>query len=430
MKNLLKISLATLLLAGVVSCGHDDDGVTVIPVVTVVPDGGAIAGGPFDFSVGDGEEDKIADGSITINGAIGAKFAWVVTDADGKTILGIADDYTGPNFETAGVGNCLLWYLAYNGELEGAAVDGLVANLKGDFDLSNSIAINRTQAPNIVGLAQGNANFSLLVEAVTRPAFGTEYTDLLSSDGPLTVFAPTNDAFVALLTELGVNSLGDIDDDTLKSVLNLHVIADAKVKSTDLPTEQTTTKVAGGFVKINGTEITDGRGRVANVVGADNFATNGVVHAIDKVLLPADMNIVMIAQNNPAFSSLVTAITRPSFGTTFIDILTGDGPLTVFAPTNDAFEALLAELGLDSLADVDDVTLEAVLKLHVIAGAEITSLDLPTSATEIETAGGMVTINGTVITDANGRESNVIIADVDASNGVIHAIDKVILPKL
>lgn len=282
--------------------------------------------------------------------------------------------------------------------------------------------------PNIVQLASANSNFTNLVKALTRPSLGTQYTDLLTSKGPLTVFAPTDDAFAALLTELGANSLDDIDDDTLKAVLNLHVISGANIKSTDLPKELTTTKVAGGFVKIDGTTITDGRGRISNVVGADNNASNGIVHAIDKVLLPADKDIVAIAQNNQDFTSLVAAVTRPSFGSTFTDILTAEGPLTVFAPTNSAFEALLTELGLASLADVPDATLEAVLKLHVIADSEITSLDLPTTTTDVTTAGGTISVNGTAITDARGRVANVVIADVDASNGVVHAIDKVILP--
>lgn len=144
-----------------------------------------------------------------------------------------------------------------------------------------------TPAPkNIVQIAQSDENFSILVQAVVRAGL----VDALSAEGPLTVFAPTNAAFAALLDELDADSLDDIDDETLISVLKYHVVS-GKVLAGDLSDEQEVAPILGGeeFFTIDltgGTKIVDANDRVANITTTDIEASNGVIHVIDKVILP------------------------------------------------------------------------------------------------------------------------------------------------
>jgi transforming growth factor-beta-induced protein len=169
----------------------------------------------------------------------------------------------------------------------------------------------------------------------------------------------------------------------------------------------------------------------AVVTTADIDADNGVVHVIDKVLLVP--NVVDAALANPNFSILVAALTDERLtDIDFVTILKGDGPFTVFAPTNAAFEALLASNeDWNGLADIPAATLEAVLKYHVIAGDNVTASEITDGLTPTTFEGSTFTINttdGVVITDKGGNESTVQIADVQTSNGVIHAISRVLLP--
>jgi len=137
--------------------------------------------------------------------------------------------------------------------------------------------------------------------------------------------------------------------------------------------------------------------------------------------------IVDVAAGNPDFSTLVEAVTAAELAET----LSGDGPFTVFAPTNDAFAALPEGTLDELLLPENQETLAAVLTYHVV-GAEVMSSDL-TDGQEVETVQGEtltvgVSDAGVTITDAGGNTVNVVLADVDASNGVIHAIDGVLLP--
>ncbi len=139
---------------------------------------------------------------------------------------------------------------------------------------------------NIVQLAQGNANLSILVQAVVRAGLD----DDLSGTGPFTVFAPTDAAFAALLVELDAASLADIDDATLLAVLKYHVVS-GKVLSTSLTDGQVVAPILGDgntfeIDLTGGAKIKDGAGRTSNITATDIEASNGVVHVIDKVLLP------------------------------------------------------------------------------------------------------------------------------------------------
>jgi uncharacterized surface protein with fasciclin (FAS1) repeats len=246
------------------------------------------------------------------------------------------------------------------------------------------------------------------------------------------VLAPTNAAFNTLLNDLGATSLNDIPVDVLRNILLNHVIS-GDVRSGALTTGYVSTLATGpgnnpislyvdvtSGVKFNGT---------ATVTTADLIGTNGVVHVIDQVLtIPT---VVNTALNNPNFSILVAALTRGDLGVDYVSLLSGDGPFTVFAPTNDAFVALLTELGAASLNDIPANTLNAVLQYHVVSGANVRSTQLTEGQNVTTYQGGDFTVSlagGAKITDGQGRVSNIIAVDVQAGNGVVHAIDKVILP--
>ena len=278
----------------------------------------------------------------------------------------------------------------------------------------------------VVQVAQADGRLSTLVDAVVAADLATT----LSGSGPFTVFAPTNDAFAALLTELGITKAQLLADKALlTSVLTYHVLP-ARVARAQVPAGKAITTVQGGVFKVDvvGTAlvVTDGRNRQATITATDVPASNGVIHVIDEVLLPADKTIVQTAQALPGFSLLVQAVAAANLATP----LSATGPLTVFAPTDAAFADLLAELGVTQqqlLADIPLLT--KVLTYHVVPG-RVLKADVPV-ATPITTlqGEGFSVSNALVITDQRMRDANVVATDVLASNGVIHAIDRVILPR-
>ena len=274
----------------------------------------------------------------------------------------------------------------------------------------------------IAQIAAGDEQFSTLVSALERVGL----VSVLDNPGNFTVFAPTNAAFQAL----GVD-LSTLSDEALTEILLYHVLG-GKVASTDLQTGQTyaTTaaetgpgntqlsilieKNASGNVTINGS---------AKVTAADVEATNGVIHIVDGVLLPLD--VVGHASANSNFTQLVGALGAANGD--LVSTLQGDGPWTVFAPLNSAFETIagtVATLSADQIA--------SVLTYHVVAGANVVSSDLTDGMTVKTVQGEEFTVNidgsNVTITDANGNSANVVLTDVQATNGVIHVLDAVIIP--
>lgn len=278
---------------------------------------------------------------------------------------------------------------------------------------------------NVVEVAQRDSRFSILVEAVQAAGL----VDALSGSSQVTVFAPTNDAFTALLAELGVSKDQLISNKALLlTVLQYHVLS-GRVPSSAVPLGKAVKPVGGGFFKIDkaGTNlvVTDGRNRTSKISQADVEASNGVIHVVDRVLLPADKNIVQTAIANPDFSVLVEAVTAAGL----VDTLSAPGPFTVFAPTNVAFSALLAELGLTKAQLLENkALLTKVLTYHVVSGLALKA-EVPLN-TPIKTVEGESFTVGTdlAITDQRDRRANIVSTDVLASNGVIHVVDKVILP--
>ena len=277
----------------------------------------------------------------------------------------------------------------------------------------------------IVDVAKGDPRLSILVEAVTA----ADLADTLSAAGPYTVFAPTNDAFAALLAELGVTKDQLLaNKPLLTAVLKYHVLA-GRVPAAQVPLGKAITPLEGGIFKIDQVDgalrTTDGRNRSGRIVQTDVEASNGVIHVIDKVLLPADKSLVQTVLATPALSILGEAVVAAGL----VDTLNGTGPFTVFAPTNDAFAALLAELGVtkDQLL-ANKPLLTQVLTYHVLAG-RVLKADVPVNTPITTVQGGSFSVSPALsITDQRGRSAAIVATDVLASNGVAHVIDKVILP--
>lgn len=275
----------------------------------------------------------------------------------------------------------------------------------------------------IVEVAQKTPDLSILVEAVVA-------ADLVPtlSTGALTVFAPTNAAFAALLAELGITKEALLaDKPLLTAVLTYHVLG-SKVELANVPVGKPITPVGGGFFKVEsagGLKITDGRNRVSNITATDIEASNGVVHLVDRVLLPANKDIVATAQALPDFSILVEAVVAAGL----VETLQGTGPFTVFAPTNAVFAALLAELGVSKAALLaDKALLTKVLTYHVLP-SRVLKAEVPVGKPITTVQGQTFTINASLqITDQNARVANLVGTDVFASNGVIHVVDRVLLP--
>ncbi len=271
--------------------------------------------------------------------------------------------------------------------------------------------------PTVVDIAVNNDGFSVLVAALQK----AELVSALQGDGPFTVFAPTDAAFTALLTELGVSAEYLLNHPQLAEILTYHVVS-GKVMSGDLTDGMMAPTLNGEEITVDldgGVMIND-----SNVILADLEAGNGVVHVIDKVLIPSDFvlypTVVDIALNNPDFSILVAALQKAEL----VDALLGDGPFTVFAPTNAAFEDLLETLGITAEELLAQPDLAKVLLFHVISG-KVMSGDL--------TDGLMAaTLNGQEVTFTEGswfiEDAEIIAVDIEAGNGVVHVINKVIVP--
>ena len=297
-----------------------------------------------------------------------------------------------------------------------------------DISTSNGVihVVDRVLLPanqNIVQTAQSLPQFSILVEAV----LAANLQGALAGTGPLTVFAPTNDAFAALLAELGVTKDELLaDTELLTRVLTYHVVPARVLKADIVPGTPVTTLQGGSFTVGSDLAITDSRARTAGIAGTDVFTSNGVIHVVDRVILPlpAD-NIVQVAQSLPQFSILVEAVVAAGL----VDALSADGPLTVFAPTNDAFAALLAELGVTKEALLADTALlTRVLTYHVVPG-RVLRADVPVGSPITTLQGDTFTVDASLaITDQRSRTAGIVATDVFASNGVIHVLDRVILP--
>ena len=290
----------------------------------------------------------------------------------------------------------------------------------------------------IVDIAVQDGRFETLVAALEA----ADLVSTLSGEGPFTVFAPTDDAFAALPDGVVAGLLEDIP--SLTEVLTYHVVSGTVLAETVVGLTSAATlqgeEVTIEVIDPNRPPLTIGNVMIdgATVLITDIIGSNGVIHVIDSVILPTKVaaslsgsddsmdsmevskTIVDIAVEDGRFGTLVTALQAAGL----VDTLAGDGPFTVFAPTDDAFAALPDGVVAGLLEDIPSLT--EVLTYHVVAGSvlaeQVVGLD---SATTLQGEDVMVkVVNGAVMID----EAKVVITDIIGSNGVIHVIDSVMLP--
>lgn len=274
-----------------------------------------------------------------------------------------------------------------------------------------------------------DAQYTFLTAAVNKAGLVAALNE--ANKTGLTLFAPTNSAFKAA----GFNSVSDlaaIPDSTLTKVLLYHVLG-SKVEAAQIPQASNTPVVTLNMQPIYATRTSDNKVFIngVQVIKADINCTNGVVHSINRVLMPATGTIVQTAIGNPNLSLLVAAVLRASQGNTNVaQVLSGAGPFTVFAPVNQAFiNAGFANEAAINAADPN--TLTTILTYHVISG-RIFSSDLTDGAMPVTVNGEKVTIvlssGAAVKGNGNATASKIIAADIVTTNGVVHAIDQVLLP--
>ena len=285
----------------------------------------------------------------------------------------------------------------------------------------------------ITDVVVNSSDFSRLEEAVLK----ANLQGTLSSTGPFTVFAPDNNAFDA--SGISSATIASMTASDVASVLLYHTLG-AKVMAADVPMGPNAKVVTAGGdsvfitknsagVFINGIPVTP----------ADIAASNGVIHRVNKVLLPASGDLVATAQApGSGLDSLVMAVVRannaPGGNPNLIATLQNT-TLTLFAPTNAAFTQLLNALSISDINQIPVATLLAVLQYHLLPGRAFSS-DL-TNGNVTMLANGTATINlsngtggGPTITGSgNGSSSsNIMMTNILARNGVVHVIDRVLLP--
>jgi transforming growth factor-beta-induced protein len=271
---------------------------------------------------------------------------------------------------------------------------------------------------NIVEVATDAGQFSILLQAAQKAGLD----QFLATENNITVFAPTDAAFTSLLSELGLSSLNDIPVADLTNILKYHVIG-SKAKSAELssgyiPTLATyNNNKMSMYIKVsNGVFVNQN----TKVTTADVEAKNGVIHVVDKVILPP--SVVSIALQNENFSILVQAVVKAGL----VEALSGTGPFTVFAPTNDAFNTLFGQLGISGINDLTAEQLIPILTYHVVPG-NVLSTNLSNGEVGTLNTGKKISVNLTQGVKIN--DSRVVAADIQGSNGVVHVIDKVLLPQ-
>ncbi|MDA7716990.1 fasciclin domain-containing protein [bacterium] len=310
-------------------------------------------------------------------------------------------------------------------------INGEATVTTADIDRSNGVihAVDKViNIPTMLDFVTKDSNLSSLASVATTNS-ATVVAALGSEDSSLTLLAPTNAAFTALGDVSGLSS------SQLEQILLNHAIS-GKLQSTDLSTGYNNTLATYGSSDNNlsiyiNTEDGVSFNGISKVSTADIIASNGVIHIVDEVVtLPT---VVTFATADPNFSTLVSALTTLTPSTDFAATLstplgTSPAPFTVFAPLNSAFDAITVPA---------ESELIPILQHHVIAGNNVRSGDLSNGlVTPATLEGGTLTVvipgtNGAVanLTDGSGNTDIEILAvDVQASNGVIHAIGKVLIP--
>jgi uncharacterized surface protein with fasciclin (FAS1) repeats len=304
---------------------------------------------------------------------------------------------------------------AYINGAEIVMTDLLTTN--GLIHVIDSVIIPETM--NIIEVAEADGNFTTLLAALDEAGLRT----VLEGEGNYTVFAPTDAAFGDLLTALGIDGATLLGGENLSEILLYHVL-DGRYYGNDV--------VSGAPFSLETLEgsnvdfsVMDGKAYIngAEIVMTDIETANGVIHVIDAVILPLE-DIVATAEANGSFTTLLAALAEAELTAT----LAGAGSYTVFAPTDDAFAALLTELEIDASTLLASEDLSDILLYHVLAGAYYSTDVVSGAPFSMATLQG-TNLNFTYIDEiiyVNGI--SVIIEDILTSNGIIHVISEVLLP--
>ena len=283
------------------------------------------------------------------------------------------------------------------------------------FDCGSCTA-SKVEAMDIVDTAVSAGSFNTLAAALQAAGL----VDTLKGSGPFTVFAPTDEAFAKLPKGTVETLLKPENKDRLVSILTYHVTAGA-VPAKNVVNVNAVASVNGQRLSVKA----DTHGvRIGNaeVVKTDIECSNGIIHVIDEVLLPSDMTIVETAAKAGTFKTLIAACQAAGLD----KALMGDGPYTVFAPTDKAFAALPEGTVENLLRPENKGALVAILKYHVVAGRVYS--DQALQAKQAKTLEG----RAVSIRVQNGKplveDAGLVALDLDTSNGVIHVIDTVLLP--
>lgn len=306
-------------------------------------------------------------------------------------------------------------FITANGDV---TVNGSSTVATPDVEATNGVihAVDRVLLPDaygtIVDAASKRYFFSTLVSAVSDAGLVGALSD---TDANLTVFAPTDEAFASLPDGL----LGSLTNEQLTRILQYHVLG-SEVFAGDLSSEQSPESLLGEDLFITaGSEGAFINGST-EIITTDVDVNNGVIHAIDGVLLPNEfLDIVQIAQKDYNLTSLVTTLSDAGL----VNTLKGDGPFTVFAPTNQAFEDASATIESLTAEQVEEVLLYHAAAVEALSGSLSDGQTIETVQGEDITVSidseGNVTLNGSV---------NVIDVDRQGTNGVVHVIDGVLVP--
>lgn len=449
------------LAAGLAACGSDDDdpAPTPEPEVNTVVDV-AIDNGNFTTLVAALEATGLNE---TLDDPDGTFTVFAPTD-DAFALLG-EETINGLLADTDTLSDILLYHVVAGTEIDSTAAVGAAGttiemanedeagvSLSGDNLLINlsMVTVTDVEADNgvihvidavmmpptdrgepdqtIAEIAQGNENLSTLAAALDTADLVTTLDD---SEGTFTVFAPTNAAFEMLGAE-NIEALLN-DQAALQSVLLQHVISGAEVNSVNAYAANGTSVTTAAETDVE-VMITEGRELTvggATVTMTDIYATNGVIHVIDAVIV-GDLSLPMpsimdVARTNDDFETLVAALEATGLDQTLANM---ENDFTVFAPTDAAFEAL-EDVVLDSLL-ADTETLSDILLYHVIPGEPImASAAISVAESDMSTVemgngdmAGLSYVNEQLYINT----SSVITANVGAGNGVIHAIDQVMMP--
>lgn len=269
----------------------------------------------------------------------------------------------------------------------------------------------------IVETALADESFSTLVAALKA----ADLVDALQADGPFTVFAPTNEAFAKLPKDQLANLLEPKNKSLLQAILTYHV-APANLPAKAVLGSKNAATLNGQRIDFRTTDAgvtVDG----ATVIKTDIECSNGVIHVIDSVLLPSTLDLVETAVEAGSFKTLAAALEAAQL----VQALQGDGPFTVFAPTDEAFAALPQGTVENLLEPENREQLSAILTFHVVPGRVYS--ETVAAGREFKTLQGQSVKIGRQDERVLVNGARIVKADIEATNGVIHVIDSVLLPE-